>query len=436
MLDELFGFLEKITANPRVQTFDEASTKQAIILPLLNMLGWNTYNIDEVTPEYCVENKRVDFSLRIEDRNEVFLEVKKPSEDLENHQKQLLDYSFHQGVELAVLTNGTAWWFFLPLMKATWKARKFYAIDVNEQELHDVSSRFADLLSKDNIRSGKALKLAESLYKGTLRKKKIEKALPEAWNRMVSEPDPLLIDLLSETTEKLTGYKPDEKETKEMLKIYAHQVSINLNFEKPIVSKPEAPTRVKELKKTADYFEVIGPGKEKRIQDNILDRRDLWEQFLEKKELRVLDFKKLSAFKPKAVAGFSKYITENGIADRAGDSFRLRENAIGPIKSLLEKGFTKPIIQTGYFKTLDQKKAKHIKIHILDRKSLWVKFLEKKVMSIQDFKQLSHFKSRSISGFFHFLTANGIATRVGYTFELNTDVIPEITKILEKGNLY
>jgi hypothetical protein len=436
MPDALFGFLEKIEANSKVQTFDEASTKQAIILPLINLVGWNTYDIDEVTPEYCVENKRVDFSLRIEDRNEVFLEVKKPSEDLENHQEQLLDYSFHQGVELAVLTNGTAWWFFLPLMKATWKARKFYAIDIKEQDLNDVSSIFVDLLSKDNIRSGKALKVAESLYKGTLRKKRIEQALPEAWNRMVSEPDPLLINLLSEATEKASGYKPDEKEAKEMLKTYAHQILINLEHRKPIISKSKASAKEKGEKKTTDYFEVMSPGKEKRIQENILDRRVLWEQFIEKKELKVQDFKQLSDFKPKAVAGFSKYLTENRLADRKGDSLRLREEAIPSIKSLLENGLVKPNIQTKYFKTIDRKKEKHIQMHILDRKSLWAHFLEKKVMSNQDFKQLSHFKPKSISGFFHFLTANGIATRVGYTFELNADVIPEIRELLEKGNVY
>ena len=105
MIEQLKAFIENFKTNPRVANFDEAATKQAIILPLLHLLGWNTYNIDEVTPEFSVENKRVDYSLRLNNINEVFLEVKKTSEDLEKYQEQLLDYSFRQGVELAILTN-------------------------------------------------------------------------------------------------------------------------------------------------------------------------------------------------------------------------------------------------------------------------------------------------------------------------------------------
>ena len=47
---------------------------------------------------------------------------------------QLLDYSFRQGVELAILTNGKTWWFYLPTKKGDWKARKFYTIDIIQQE--------------------------------------------------------------------------------------------------------------------------------------------------------------------------------------------------------------------------------------------------------------------------------------------------------------
>ena len=95
-----------IRANEQITTFDEATTKQAIILRLLLELGWHIFDTEEVKPEYSVPNKRVDYSLRINNVNKVFLEVKKVTEDIERHQNQLLDYSFQEGVKLAVLTNG------------------------------------------------------------------------------------------------------------------------------------------------------------------------------------------------------------------------------------------------------------------------------------------------------------------------------------------
>lgn len=232
------AFIENVKNNPRVVAFDEAATKQAIILPFLHLLGWNTYNVDEVTPEFSVENRRVDYSLRINNTNEVFLEVKKTGEDLERFQEQLLDYSFRQGVELAVLTNGTTWWLYLPTKKGDWRTRKFYTIDIIQQESHDVSQKFIDLLSKNNVHTGKALQNAESIYKGKVKKKVIEETLPEAWNKIITEPDSLLMEILSETTEKICGFKPESDETARFLKTYGNRFLL-LPEEKIVIRKPE-----------------------------------------------------------------------------------------------------------------------------------------------------------------------------------------------------
>jgi predicted type IV restriction endonuclease len=213
MLEE---FIENFKKNPK-KDLDETSTKQALILPILQKLGWDIFNIDEVKPEHSVENRRVDFSLRIKGADEVFLEAKNTSESLENHEEQLLDYAFRQGVDLAILTNGITWSFYLPTQKGDWKARKFYTIDILQQETQDIVIKFTDLLSKENISSGKALQVAEEIYKGRQKRIKIEETLPESWRKIISEPDEILIDLLAETTEKLCGYKPEHESIKEFL---------------------------------------------------------------------------------------------------------------------------------------------------------------------------------------------------------------------------
>ena len=82
MKDNLIDFIEKLKTNPKILIFDEASTKQAVILPILQLLGWNPFDVDEVAPEYTVEGKKVDYALRLNNTNEYFIEVKKPSEDM------------------------------------------------------------------------------------------------------------------------------------------------------------------------------------------------------------------------------------------------------------------------------------------------------------------------------------------------------------------
>ncbi|MBN1930288.1 MAG: type I restriction enzyme HsdR N-terminal domain-containing protein [Desulfobacterales bacterium] len=147
MINNLCIFLSNLRNDTRIKLFDEAATKQAIIIRMLQLLGWDVFNIDEVYPEFSIENKRVDYALRINNSNEFFLEVKRPSEDLDRHQEQLLEYAFRLGVELAALTNGITWLFYLPTKKGDWSSRRFYAIDIFEQDPKEASEKFVQILS-------------------------------------------------------------------------------------------------------------------------------------------------------------------------------------------------------------------------------------------------------------------------------------------------
>lgn len=209
MQDQLISFIESLKADRRVVSFDEAATKQVVVIKLLSLLGWDIFNIDEVTPEYSVGGRRVDYSLRISNTNKAFIEAKKIGEELEKHQEQLLDYCFQEGVKLAILTNGVTWWFYLPLHEGSWEQRKFYTIDILQQESKDIVSKFVDFLSRDNIGSGNAIQNAEAIYKGQQKLNILKETLPEAWNKIIDEADDLLIDLINETTEKLCGFKAD-----------------------------------------------------------------------------------------------------------------------------------------------------------------------------------------------------------------------------------
>jgi hypothetical protein len=253
MLESIKKFIERLKLNPRIHIFDEASTKQAIVLPLLGILGWCTYDVDEVVPEYQVESRRVDYALRLNNTSEFFIEVKNTGEELDKYEEQLLDYSFRQGVQLGALTNGITWWFYLPTKKGSWKTRKFYTIDFLKQEIDDVSNKFIDLLSKDNVKTGQALTTAETIYNSRLKEKTLKDTIPEAWNTIVSEPDMLLVDLIAETTERLCGFKPEIDEVKTFMR--------SINTPSPV---PSVPPREKVNKGIPKGHQILPLGK---IQD-------------------------------------------------------------------------------------------------------------------------------------------------------------------------
>jgi len=232
MQQDLQNVISLVRGNKGLLVVDEASVKAGVVLQIFQMLRWNPFDVSEVVPEYTAGGKRVDFALRVSSISKVFIEVKRPAEDLGPHQEQLLTYSFTEGVRLAVLTNGFTWWFYLPLSEGSWEQRRFYSLDLLEQEPADVAKRLEDFLSKDRVISGEAIISAEHVYKSKKTKAILRDSIPRAWNKILGDPDDLLVDLLIETTEKLCGFRPDITDIEKFLK----SVSTELQIEHPDTS--------------------------------------------------------------------------------------------------------------------------------------------------------------------------------------------------------
>jgi len=152
MKERLVSAINEIRNNKSMLMSDEASIKSGVILRLLSILGWNPFDVNEVKPEYTVESKRVDFSLRINGTNKVFIEVKRPNENLETHQEQLLGYSFREGAKQAILTNGITWWFYLPLNEGSWQQRRFFTADFLQQDPNAIAEKLFILIFSNSGR--------------------------------------------------------------------------------------------------------------------------------------------------------------------------------------------------------------------------------------------------------------------------------------------
>ena len=229
MAETIAEAVEQIKSNMSLRSLDESATKQAVVLRLLSLAGWNPFDLTAVVPEYTVGNRRVDFALRPGSTNAVFIEVKRPGENLENHQQQLLEYCFQEGVKLAALTNGRTWWLYLPLQPGNWEQRRFLTIDLESQEPNIVEQRFMEYLSQERVFSGQAASGAEDLVQSQQRAEITRKAIVEAWNQIVDTPDEGLVDLVSETTERICGFKPEPESVKQFLSRRGHTQDDALN---------------------------------------------------------------------------------------------------------------------------------------------------------------------------------------------------------------
>ncbi|MGP1516367.1 MAG: type I restriction endonuclease [Ottowia sp.] len=100
----------------------EETTKQALILPLLDILGFSPFDPTKVKAEYGADfpgaksSERVDYALFCHGVPVMFIEAKGHSEKLSNHCPQLSRYfNATPEVTIAAITNGEEWRFFTDL---------------------------------------------------------------------------------------------------------------------------------------------------------------------------------------------------------------------------------------------------------------------------------------------------------------------------------
>lgn len=210
MKKEITSFIDDLKANKKLASFDEASTKQAVVLRMLSFLGWDIFNVEEVYPDYATNSSYVSYALRLKNSDKVFIEVKRVQDKLDKYQKQFVTLASDSGVDLAVLTNGLTWWFYLIPVRDNWQHKWFYSVDLLKQNPDAFVPHLIDLLTKNKIARGQSLKAAQSLYDNKKQKMAAD-FLPQAWNQIISQPNKIFVELLSEYTEKLCGYKVDSK---------------------------------------------------------------------------------------------------------------------------------------------------------------------------------------------------------------------------------
>ena len=58
MNKQIESFIDELRSNKKLSMFDEASTKQAVVLKLLSFLGWNIFKLGQEIVKLVVPLKR------------------------------------------------------------------------------------------------------------------------------------------------------------------------------------------------------------------------------------------------------------------------------------------------------------------------------------------------------------------------------------------
>lgn len=142
----------------------EETTKQALILPLLDILGFSAFDPNKVRAEYQADfpgvksGERVDYALFCNGKAVMFIEAKPHNEKLCNHCPQLSRYfNATPDVPVCAITNGQEWRFFTDLTnKNIMDADPFLTVDVTNLSENDMEQLYQfrhDKFQPDALRS-------------------------------------------------------------------------------------------------------------------------------------------------------------------------------------------------------------------------------------------------------------------------------------------
>lgn len=212
---------------------NEASISQGIVLRLIRALGWNVDDIDVVWPEFATGTQRADYALcHPAGKPLVLIEVKQAGTMNVHAEEQLAAYAYHHGVPLVILTSGQDWHFYAPYGPGQFSDRRIYRLDLLERTLGESEERLQRYLSYDAWVSGQASLSVQADLREMLGKQETRRKLPEAWESLLAEPSPHLVELLTAQLEKQTGSEPPKGEVVAFLKA----MTVNPKFS-PVVTQ-------------------------------------------------------------------------------------------------------------------------------------------------------------------------------------------------------
>jgi len=187
---------------------NEAAVSQGIVLRLLHSLGWPAYDTQVVWPEYALSGRRVDYALCHPPSKPIaIIEVKQIGQS-DGAERQLFEYAFHDGVPLAILTDGRDWNFFLPGEQGDYVERRVYKLDIVDRDLSECTSRLSRYLGYDHVTSGAAMQAARDDYRNVSKERQIQATLPKAWSQIIKDEDEMLLEIVADRVETLCGFKP------------------------------------------------------------------------------------------------------------------------------------------------------------------------------------------------------------------------------------
>ncbi|AZA81277.1 restriction endonuclease [Chryseobacterium lactis] len=184
--------LQQKVSGLKDQISTEEATKNAFVMPFIQILGYDIFNPTEVVPEHVCDigtkkGEKVDYVIKNNDEPIFIIECKHWKESADAHNSQLHRYYHVSKTRFGVLTNGIIYNFYTDLEKPNIMDEKpFFTINI--EDLKDSSIKILESFTKKDYNLESILDSAEAL--------KYIKAIRKEFEKEIETPSDEIVKLL------------------------------------------------------------------------------------------------------------------------------------------------------------------------------------------------------------------------------------------------
>jgi hypothetical protein len=184
--------LQQKVSGLKDQISTEEATKNAFVMPFIQILGYDIFNPTEVIPEHVCDigtkkGEKVDYVIKNNDEPIFIIECKHWRESADAHNSQLHRYYHVSKTRFGILTNGIIYNFYTDLEKPNIMDEKpFFTINI--EDLKDSSIKILESFTKKDYNLESILDSAEAL--------KYIKAIRKEFEKEIESPSDEIVKLL------------------------------------------------------------------------------------------------------------------------------------------------------------------------------------------------------------------------------------------------
>ena len=213
------------------QDVNEQNTKTALINPVLQALGWDVGDLEEVQQEYKrrPRDKPVDYALLVMRTPRLFVEAKALGQNLDDRRwaNQIMGYATVAGVKWVVITNGDEYRIYNACAEVPVEEKLFRKVCVTDENAPAEETLI--LLSKERMNE------IDDLWNAHFVDRQVRAALKDIFS---ADPDPSVVRLLRKRVGELSPHE-----------ITASLQRLQLRFDFPVDPGTASDTRAPEKRR-------------------------------------------------------------------------------------------------------------------------------------------------------------------------------------------